>query len=177
MVGVSDNRVGLQPSRGYIAAQRILSGNQGANAALKVFGRGKYLLGGWCGPQSTVDLWQVEPFRALQSVTLEMQLADMAAGAEAPLVVPPGVSADRSDWAPPVDEKTRAFVDSPSDQGNTTSEKKAANNTRGKPIRSMDKRALVGVNPDTRITVNSEEDAKSAIAQRPPIRVAKGSNS
>jgi len=100
MVGVSDNRVGLQPSRGYIAAQRILSGHQGANAALKVFGRGKYLLGGWCGPQSTVDLWQVDPFRALQSVNLEMQLADMAAGAEAPLVVPPGVSADRSDWAP-----------------------------------------------------------------------------
>ncbi|MBU6161093.1 MAG: hypothetical protein KGO50_08220, partial [Myxococcales bacterium] len=100
MVGVSDNRVGLQPSRGYIAAQRILSGHQGANAALKVFGRGKYLLGGWCGSQSTVDIWQVEPFRALQSVTLEMQLADMAAGAEAPLVIPPGVSADRSDWAP-----------------------------------------------------------------------------
>ena len=100
MVGVSDNRVGLVPSRGHIGSQRVLSGHQGANAALKLFGRGKYLLGGWCGPQSTVDVWQVDPFRALQNVTLEMQLADMSAGTETPLVIPPGVSADRSDWAP-----------------------------------------------------------------------------
>lgn len=100
MVGVSDNRVGLEPSRGYVATQRVLTGHPGANVALKLFGRGKYLLGGWCGPQSTVDLWQVEPFRVLQSVTLEMQLADMSAESVAPLVVRPGVPADRSDWAP-----------------------------------------------------------------------------
>jgi hypothetical protein len=100
MVSMSDNRVDRQPSRGFVGAQRILSGHQGANAALQLFGRGKYLLGGWCGPQSAVELWQVEPSRVLQSITLEMQLADMAAGIEQPMVIPPGVSADRSDWAP-----------------------------------------------------------------------------
>jgi WD40 repeat protein len=100
MVGLEGNTVGNDTSRGLITSRRNISSTVGANAGLELFGRGRYLLGGWCGANSGVEIWQVEPVRSVQSVQVEMQLADMAAGADAMLFLPPGTSGSREDWAP-----------------------------------------------------------------------------
>ncbi len=100
MVGLEENIVGSAVSRGLVTSRMSISGDGGANAGLHLFGRGRYLLGGWCGANSGVEIWQVEPVRALQSIQIEMQLADMSAIADVSGFTPPGAAGNREDWAP-----------------------------------------------------------------------------
>jgi hypothetical protein len=80
--------------------QRVLSAQGGANVTLQLFGQGRFLLAASCGPQSAARMLLVDGGRVLQTLQVELQLADMAAGAEPLPRLPLGVEADRSAWAP-----------------------------------------------------------------------------
>ncbi len=88
---------GAVPARGTIRPGGVLSAQRGANAGLAIVPDGRRVLSAWCGADSTVDEWLINPLRPLGSRPLEVELPDTGASVDH-MLMPPGVDAARAGW-------------------------------------------------------------------------------
>lgn len=88
---------GAVPARGAIRPGGVLSPGRGANSGLIVHPVGRQVVSAWCGADSSLDVWSIDPLRAIQSLPIEVELPDMGAQVDAALM-PPGVDASRAGW-------------------------------------------------------------------------------
>lgn len=88
---------GAVPARGALRPGGVLSAQRGANGALFIHPQGKRVISVWCGADSSVDVWSVDPLRPVSSTPAEVELPDTGATIDH-LLMPPGVDASRSGW-------------------------------------------------------------------------------
>lgn len=97
MTSPAHNFPGATASRGTIRIGQVLSSGRGANSGLHVHPQGHRLVSGWCGAQSSVDLWAVDRAQHLGGLELDVELTDVGAQVDDSLM-PPGTDRNRDAW-------------------------------------------------------------------------------
>ena len=97
MSAKSENYPGTTPSKGTIRIAQVLSTGRGANSGLHLHPQGHRLVTGWCGQSGGLDFWAVDTGQHLQTVQLDVELADIGSQVR-PDLMPPGSDADPDNW-------------------------------------------------------------------------------
>ena len=97
MSAKSENFPGTAPSKGTIRIAQVLSTGRGANSGLHLHPQGHRLVTGWCGQSGGLEFWAVDTGQHLQTVQLDVELADIGSQVR-PDLMPPGSDADPDNW-------------------------------------------------------------------------------
>lgn len=97
MSAKSENYPGTTPSTGTIRIAQVLSAGRGANSGMHLHPQGHRLVTGWCGQSGGLDFWAVDTGQHLQTVQLDVELADVGLQVR-PDLMPPGSDADADNW-------------------------------------------------------------------------------
>ncbi len=97
MSSQSESFPGTSPSKGTIRIAQVLSSVRGANGGLHLHPQGHRLVSAWCGEQSAVDFWSVDTSQHLQSIELDVELADVGTTVD-PGLMPPGLESGPDGW-------------------------------------------------------------------------------